>query len=85
MTVDMQHQNATFAIEPRPLSLIHSSVSRLRTSIQAWIRWHIVAQDPSPDLFHLDQMDRIRRGPPSPARIDNAGMGLGKLHEPARI
>jgi hypothetical protein len=56
----MKLENTTSPIEQRPTA-VRSSVSRLRSTIEAWMRRHIVAEDPSPELSQLDQMDRIRR------------------------
>ena len=53
-------ENTTFPTDLRPTT-VRSSHSRLRTSIQGWIGRHLVAEDPNPELSHLDQMDRIRR------------------------
>jgi len=53
-------ENTTFPTELRPTA-VRSSRSGLRTSVHGWIGRHIVAEDPSPELSHLDQMDRIRR------------------------
>jgi len=56
----MKLENTTLPIELRTTG-VRSSLSRLRTSIQGWIRRHIIAEDPSPELSYLDHMDRIRR------------------------
>jgi len=73
----MKLENTTLPIELQTTG-VRSSLSRLRTSIQGWIRRHIIADDPSPELSYLDQMDRIGRpngGEPSRAVAEETAAG----------